>query len=86
MTLAREEGISVSEEALTRDDLYLADEAFFTGTAAELTPIREIDDRPIGSGKPGPVTLALQKIFFDIARGNVARHLEWRTTVAPRPV
>ncbi len=86
MTLAREEGIPVVEEALTRDDLYLADEAFFTGTAAELTPIREIDDRSIGTGKPGPVTLALQKIFFDIARGNVSRHSEWRTTVVPRLV
>ena len=86
MTLAREEGIPVAEESLTRDDLYLADEAFFTGTAAELTPIREIDDRPIGAGKPGPLTQRLQSLFFDIARGNTPRHPEWRTTVSPKLV
>jgi len=84
LALAREEGIPVSEEGLTRDDLYLADEAFFTGTAAELTPIREIDDRVVGQGKPGPVTLRLQSLFFDIVRGNSPRHAEWRTTVTPK--
>jgi branched-chain amino acid aminotransferase len=81
MTLAREEGIPVSEELLTRDDLYLADEAFFTGTAAEITPIREIDERTIGPGKPGPVTLKLQRLFFDIARGLSPAHPEWRHPV-----
>ncbi len=86
MTLAHEEGIPVVEESLTRDDLYLADEAFFTGTAAELTPIREIDNRPIGSGKPGPVTQRLQGLFFDIVRGNTPRQSEWRTTVTPKLV
>ena len=81
MTLAREEGLTVSEEMMTRDDLYLADEAFFTGTAAEITPIREIDDRMIGTGKPGPVTLKLQKAFFDIVRGISPLHPEWRHPV-----
>ncbi len=84
LTLAREEGIPVLEENLTRDDLYLADEAFFTGTAAELTPIREIDDRSVGQGKPGQMTLRLQGLFFDIARGISPRHPEWRTTVIPK--
>ncbi|MHB8421246.1 MAG: branched-chain amino acid transaminase [Leptospirales bacterium] len=82
MTLAHEEGIRISEEILTRDDLYLADEAFFTGTAAEITPIREIDERMIGSGKPGPVTLRLQKLFFDIVRGIKPLHPEWRHPVS----
>ena len=81
MTLAREEGLTVSEEMMTRDDLYLADEAFFTGTAAEITPIREIDERMIGTGKPGPVTLKLQKAFFDIVRGISPLHPEWRHPV-----
>ena len=81
MVLAREEGIRVSEEILTRDDLYLADEAFFTGTAAEITPIREIDERMIGSGKPGPITLRLQRLFFDIVRGISPLHPEWRHPV-----
>jgi branched-chain amino acid aminotransferase len=81
MTLAREEGLTVSEEMITRDDLYLADEAFFTGTAAEITPIREIDERMIGTGKPGPVTLKLQKAFFDIVRGISPLHPEWRHPV-----
>lgn len=81
ITLAREEGITVSEEMMTRDDLYLADEAFFTGTAAEITPIREIDERMIGTGKPGPVTLKLQKAFFDIVRGISPLHPEWRYPV-----
>ncbi len=83
MVLAKEEGIRVSEEILTRDDLYLADEAFFTGTAAEITPIREIDERTIGSGKPGPVTLRLQKLFFDVVRGISPIHPEWRHPVTP---
>ncbi len=81
ITLAREDGLTVSEEMLTRDDLYLADEAFFTGTAAEITPIREVDERMIGTGKPGPVTLKLQKAFFDIVRGISPLHPEWRYPV-----
>lgn len=80
MTLARELRIPIREERLTRDDLYLADEAFFTGTAAEVTPIREIDDRRIGSGQPGPVTRQLQETFFNIVRAK-GGHSEWLTPV-----
>ena len=71
--LARDMGYEVTESRFTRDELYIADEAFFTGTAAELTPIREVDDRPIGSGegagKPGPVTKEIQAAFFDLIKG-----------------
>lgn len=81
MQLARERKISVVQERFTRDDLYLADEAFFTGTAAEVTPIREVDGRMIGKGEPGPVTQALQKAFFDIVRGKTKSHPEWLTFV-----
>ncbi len=77
LTLAREEGIPVSEERITRDQLYLADETFFTGTAAEITPIREVDDRKIGDGKPGPITLRIQKRFFDVVKGSDESHPEW---------
>jgi branched-chain amino acid aminotransferase len=81
LELARERDIQVSENRFTRDDLYLADEAFFTGTAAEVTPIREVDGRTIGTGKPGPVTQALQTAFFDIVRGKSGDHPEWLTPV-----
>jgi branched-chain amino acid aminotransferase len=81
ITLAREEGIPLDECRITRDMLWLADEAFFTGTAAEVTPIREVDNRPIGEGKPGPVTLRLQKRFFEIVRGSDTSHPEWLTRV-----
>lgn len=81
LTLAREEGIPVSEERFTRDQLYLADEAFFTGTAAELTPIREVDNRSIGEGKVGPITKRLQERFFEVVKGNDKRHSEWQTRV-----
>ncbi|MBI5097323.1 MAG: branched-chain amino acid transaminase, partial [Nitrospirae bacterium] len=67
--LAREMGMTVVEERFTRDDLYIAGEAFLTGTAAELTPIREVDNRVIGTGKPGPVTQRLQDAFFNIVQG-----------------
>ncbi|TAJ98423.1 MAG: branched-chain amino acid transaminase [Candidatus Manganitrophaceae bacterium] len=79
--LAQERKIKVIQERFTRDDLYLADEAFFTGTAAEVTPIREVDGRIIGKGEPGPVTLELQKAFFDIVRGKEKAHPEWLTYV-----
>jgi branched-chain amino acid aminotransferase len=79
ITLAKEEGLPVSECRLTRDMLWLSDEAFFTGTAAEVTPIREVDNRPIGAGKPGPITERLQKRFFDIVRGSDTSHPEWLT-------
>ncbi len=77
--LARERKIPVVEERFTRDEMYLADEVFVTGTAAELTPVREIDHRRIGSGKPGPVTLALQQAFFSIVRGEDPAHESWLT-------
>lgn len=79
--LAREQGIVVLEERFTRDEMYIADEVFVTGTAAELTPVREIDNRRIGSGKPGPLTAALQKRFFAIVRGEDATHESWLTRV-----
>ena len=81
MTLAREEGLVVVEELLTRDAVYLADEMFLTGTAAEITPVRELDDRRIGSGTAGPVTKALQHRFFDVARGRDDSHPEWLTRI-----
>lgn len=79
--LAREQGIVVAEERFTRDEMYIADEVFVTGTAAELTPVREIDNRRIGAGKPGPVTSALQKRFFSIVRGEDPSHDSWLTRV-----
>jgi branched-chain amino acid aminotransferase len=81
LQLAREEGLSVQETRLTRDQLWLADEAFFTGTAAELTPIREVDNRPIGEGGIGPITKRLQARFFDVVRGADTTHPEWLTKV-----
>jgi branched-chain amino acid aminotransferase len=79
--LAREQGIVVAEERFTRDEMYIADEVFVTGTAAELTPVREIDNRRIGAGKPGPVTTALQKRFFSVVRGEDPSHDSWLTRV-----
>jgi branched-chain amino acid aminotransferase len=81
LTLAREEGIPVSEDRITRDELYLADEAFLTGTAAEVTPIREVDDRALGDGKVGPIAKRLQARYFDVVKGTDARHPEWHTRV-----
>jgi len=79
LQLAREEGIPVQEGRITREQLWLADEAFFTGTAAEVTPIREVDDRTIGEGTVGPITRRLQERFFAIARGSDTSHPEWLT-------
>ena len=79
--LAQEKGYQVKEERFARDTLYIADEAFLTGTAAEVTPIREVDDRIIGDGKPGPVTLDLQQAFFDVIRGRDERYRHWLTLV-----
>lgn len=79
--LAREQNIDVAEERFTRDEMYVADEVFVTGTAAELTPVREIDNRRIGTGKPGPITLALQKTFFSIVRGEDPAHQSWLTPI-----
>ncbi len=79
--LAREQNIEVLEARFTRDDLYIADEAFFTGTAAEVTPIREVDGRVIGNGSPGPVTRQLQRSFFDIVRNKIKDKHGWLTFV-----
>ena len=81
MTLARERNIPVVEERFTRDAMYVADEVFLTGTAAEVTPVREIDDRAVGEGTRGPVTTLLQKAFFDIVKGEDPTHLNWLTSV-----
>ena len=81
LTLAREEGIPVSEEMITRDQLYLADEAFFMGTAAEISPIREVDNRALGEGGVGPITKRLQARFFDVVKGADNSHPEWLTLV-----
>ncbi|MES9943800.1 MAG: branched chain amino acid aminotransferase [gamma proteobacterium symbiont of Ctena orbiculata] len=75
--LAEERGYKVVEKRITRDEVYIADEAFFTGTAAEVTPIREVDNRPIGNGGRGPITEILQKDYFDLVHGRLASHPEW---------
>ena len=82
VTLAEEMGYTVAARRITRDDLYIADEAFFTGTAAEVTPIREVDSRVIGSGKIGPVTARLQKAFFDVVNGKNDKYRDWLAPVA----
>lgn len=79
--LAHEQGLEVIEKRITRDEVYIADEAFFTGTAAEVTPIRELDNRPIGSGSRGPITAKLQSMFFDVVTGKDAAHRNWLTFV-----
>jgi branched-chain amino acid aminotransferase len=79
--IARDRGFEVIESALTRDDLYIADEIFLTGTAAELTPVREVDHRTIGEGKRGPVAGELQKAFFEVVTGADSRYARWRTFV-----
>ena len=75
--IGKARGISVVEERFTRDELYTAQEAFFTGTAAEITPIREVDNRMIGEGKPGPVTKELQSTFFEMVKGKNSEFREW---------
>ena len=79
LTIAQDKGYQVQEERFTRDELYTADEAFFTGTAAEVTPIREVDNRKIGSGCPGPVTLDLQRTFFNTIKGKDKKYAGWLT-------
>lgn len=81
MTLAAEAGYEVVEKRITRDEVYIADEAFFTGTAAEVTPIRSVDDRLIGEGKPGPITRALQERYFAAVHGQHDGHLDWLTAI-----
>ncbi|MBI3915489.1 MAG: branched-chain amino acid transaminase [Betaproteobacteria bacterium] len=82
ITLARDMGYPVSARRITRDDLYIADEAFFTGTAAEVTPIREVDGRTIGEGKRGPVTTRLQQAFFECVNGKSDQYRDWLSPVA----
>lgn len=80
--LAKEMSLTVHEAMLTRDMLYVADEVFLTGTAAEVTPVREIDDRRIGSGTAGPLTRELQQAYFRVVRGEDERHANWLTVVS----
>ena len=77
MEMAKHEKIEVKETYFTRDEVYIADEAFFTGTAAEVTPIREVDGRAIGGGKPGPITKKLQGLFFKIVKGEAPEYKSW---------
>ena len=81
VTIARDLGIEVIEKRITRDEVYCADEAFFTGTAAEVTPIRELDGREIGAGSRGPVTEKIQSMFFDIVGGKAPQYSHWLTRV-----
>ncbi len=81
LQLARDQGLAVHQEAVTRDMLYLCDELFMTGTAAEVTPVRSVDKIPVGSGEPGPVTRLLQQQFFDIVRGEIEDRHGWLTRV-----
>jgi branched-chain amino acid aminotransferase len=81
ISLARELGLTVREGRISRDEVYIADEAFFTGTAAEVTPIRELDNRTIGSGRRGPVTERLQSSYFDLVLGRRDDHADWLTYI-----
>ena len=85
MVFARDLGIDVKEKRLTRDEVYIADEVFFTGSAAEVTPVVELDNRTIGTGRRGPVTRKLQTMFFDQVHGRKVRHPEWLTYVEEAP-
>jgi branched-chain amino acid aminotransferase len=79
--IARDKGIPVEERAITRDELYVADEVFLTGTAAEGTPVREIDRRAVGAGSRGPITATLQSAFFDVVAGRERKYERWLTYV-----
>ena len=81
ITMARDLGYTVIEKRITRDEMYCADEAFFTGTAAEITPIRELDDRTIGEGSRGPITGRLQSLFFEVVGGKADRYADWLVPV-----
>jgi branched-chain amino acid aminotransferase len=81
MELAADIGVPVIERRITRDEVYIADEAFFSGTAAEITPIRELDNRTIGSGTRGPITTRLQQMFFDAVAGKTEKYGHWLTAV-----
>lgn len=75
--LLADEGFKVEETVMTRDELYIADEIFLTGTAAEITPVRELDQRQIGPGKPGPITQKVQSLFFDLVKGKNKKYQDW---------
>ena len=77
--MARDDGLDVVERMFSRDELYISDEAFFAGTATEVTPVREVDGRPIGSGEPGPITRKLQREYFEVVKGEKTRYQEWLT-------
>ena len=79
--IANDEGIKIIEKRFTRDEVYIADEAFFTGTAAEVTPINKVDGRIVGTGRPGKITKRLQSIFFEIVRGRNEKYKSWLTKV-----
>jgi len=79
--LAEDQGYKVVEKRITRDEVYICDEAFFTGTAAEVTPIRELDGRKLGAGRRGPVTEKLQEVYFDVVRGKLPQYEHWLTYV-----
>ena len=81
LTLADEIGVEILEKRITRDEVYISDEAFFSGTAAEITPIREVDNRSIGAGSRGPITEKIQSMFFDAVQGKSAKHDGWLTYV-----
>ena len=81
MELARDHGLTVVEKRISRDEVYLADEAFFTGKAAEVTPIREVDNRAIGNGSRCPVTEQLHSLYFDVVHGRVEQYKDWLTVV-----
>ena len=79
--IAKDLGLEIVQKRITRDEVYIADEAFFTGTAAEVTPIREIDNRPVGEGNRGPMTEKLQAMFFDAVNGRDPTRRAWLTRV-----
>ena len=79
--IAQDKGIELKEEHFSRDELYIADEAFFTGTAAEVTPIREVDNRVIGNGLVGEITKKIQEIFFKIVKGDNSKFNKWLTYI-----
>ncbi len=81
LKIATDLGLPVQEGSFARDELYIADEVFLTGTAAELTPVRELDDRTIGSGKPGPITKKIQEVYFAAVKGENSRYASWLTYI-----
>ena len=81
ITIAHDEGLEVIEKNITRDEVYTADEAFFTGTAAEITPIKELDRRMIGNGARGEITEKLQSIYFDTVKGENDKYEAWLTYI-----